>query len=256
MTVHTDRDDRGVVTITLDRPKTKNALDADDFAALGDALAPLGPDGTRAVLLTGTGGNFCSGADLGSQREDKPANPVHGMRRVGQTVTALHDCPVPTVAKVDGFAVGAGLNLALGCDLVVATDRARFSEIFPRRGLSIDGGGSWILPRLIGLARAKELAFLGDMITAEEAESLGLINRVVAPEELDAAVDDLVTRLAAGPTLALGLTKKLLNQSTGSTMAEAVEAEAVAQAMNFATADTVEGFRAFLERREPEFKGY
>ncbi len=250
-----ERDDRDVVTITLDRPHVKNALDAEAFLALGDALRAAARDGARAVLLTGAGGNFCSGADLSTQSEDRPVHPIVGMREVGRTVMALHHLPIPTLAKVDGVAVGAGLNLALGCDLIVASSRARFCEIFARRGLTIDGGGSWLLPRLIGLHRAKELALLAEILSAEEAASLGLVNRVVPAEDLDRMADEWVSRLASGPTLALGMTKNLLNQSAGLTMAEAVEAEAVAQSVNFATQDTTEGFRAFLEKREPGFIG-
>lgn len=249
------RDDRSVTTITIDAPGTKNALDGDGFLALGAALREAERDGSRAVVLTGAGDNFCSGANIANTSDREPAPPVLAMREVGRTVVALHELAIPTVARVDGVAVGAGMNLALGCDLVVATERSRFSEIFARRGLTIDGGGSWLLPRLIGLHRAKELALLGEMLTVSDVAALGLINRVVTVDELDATVDDLAGRLAAGPTLALGLTKKLLHQSAGLTMTEAVEAEAMAQSVNFSTADTVEGFQAFAERRPPEFRG-
>ncbi|MGI9601767.1 MAG: enoyl-CoA hydratase/isomerase family protein [Acidimicrobiales bacterium] len=255
MSIRVEHDDRQVTTITLDRPQVKNALDSDAFVALGDALREAARGDCRAVVLTGSGGNFCSGADLSTQSRARPTHPIEGMREVGRTILALHHLPVPTVARVDGVAVGAGLNLALGCDLVVATDRARFCEIFARRGLSIDGGGSWLLPRLVGLHRAKELALLADMMSAAEVAAMGLVNRVVPVDDLDAEIERIVGRLAAGPTLALGLTKNLLNQSAGLTMAEAVEAEAVAQSMNFATEDTTEGFQAFVEKRDPTFNG-
>jgi len=147
------------------------------------------------------------------------------------------------------------MNLALGCDLIVASDTARFSEIFARRGLSIDFGGSWLLPRLIGMHRAKELAFFADIISAKEAAELGLVNRVLPASQLDAFVADWADRLAAGPPLALSMTKRLLTNSFTTTMDEALEAEGLAQSVNTATEDTAEAIRAFLEKREPRFKG-
>ncbi len=168
---------------------------------------------------------------------------------------ALHRIPKPVIAKVNGVAVGAGMNLALGCDLIIASDNARFSEIFARRGLSIDFGGSWLLPRLIGMHRAKELAFFADIISAKEAAELGLVNRVLPASQLDAFVADWADRLAAGPPLALSMTKRLLTNSFTTTMDEALEAEGLAQSVNTATEDTAEAIRAFLEKREPRFKG-
>jgi 2-(1,2-epoxy-1,2-dihydrophenyl)acetyl-CoA isomerase len=177
------------------------------------------------------------------------------MRRISALVLALHELPQPTIAKLDGVAAGLGANLALGCDLIVASDRARITEIFAKRGLAIDGGGSWLLPRLIGLHRAKELAFYADIISAQEAESLGLVNRVLPVDELDAFVDGWAARLAAGPPLALSMTKAMLNASAGMSMLEAVEREAVAQSLNFTTEDTAEAMLAFIQKRPPDFKG-
>ena len=139
----------------------------------------------------------------------------------------------PVIAKVRGVAAGAGLNLALGCDLLYASDNARFSEVFARRGLSIDFGGSWLLPRRVGLHRAKELVFLAEVIDATEADRIGLVNRVVSEAELDAYVEDIVERIAAGPPLALSLSKALLNNASSSSMSQALEAEGSAQASNF-----------------------
>ncbi len=147
------------------------------------------------------------------------------------------------------------MNLALGCDLIVASENARFSEIFARRGLSIDFGGSWLLPRLIGMHRAKELAFFADIISAKEAAELGLVNRVLPASQLDAFVAEWADRLAAGPPLALSMTKRLLTNSFTMTMDEALEAEGMAQSVNTATEDTAEAIRAFLDKREPRFKG-
>jgi 2-(1,2-epoxy-1,2-dihydrophenyl)acetyl-CoA isomerase len=148
------------------------------------------------------------------------------------------------------------MSMALGCDLVVASNTARFSQIFSKRGLSIDFGASWLLPRLIGLHRAKELAFFADIIDAREAEAFGLVNRVVPAEQLDALVDDWAARLAAGPPLALSMTKTMLNNSLGLSMDQALEEETRSQAVNFASADTTEALAAFLEKRQPRFEGH
>jgi enoyl-CoA hydratase/carnithine racemase len=151
--------------------------------------------------------------------------------------------------------VGAGCNLALGCDLVVASSTARFSEIFARRGLSLDFGGSWLLPRRIGMHRAKELALLAEIISANDALEMGLINRVLPDGEVDAFVDNWARKLAAGPPIALAQTKRLLNNSLNVTLEEALDDEAAAQTINFATSDTAEAMRAFIEKREPKFTG-
>jgi 2-(1,2-epoxy-1,2-dihydrophenyl)acetyl-CoA isomerase len=178
------------------------------------------------------------------------------MRTVGACCLAVANLPQPTIAKVSGVAVGAGMNLALACDLVAADTTARFSEIFSKRGLSVDFGGTWSLPRRIGLHRAKELALLGDIIDAAEAERLGLVNRVVAPGLLDGVVGDWAGRLAAGPPIALAQTKAMLNNSFAVTLAQALEAEGAAQALNFTTKDTVEALNAFVDKREPRFEGH
>jgi 2-(1,2-epoxy-1,2-dihydrophenyl)acetyl-CoA isomerase len=170
-------------------------------------------------------------------------------------VQAFHELPQPTIAKVDGVAAGVGMNLALGCDLVVASDRSRFSEIFARRGLSLDGGGSWLLPRLVGLHRAKELALFADVIPAEEALRLGVINRVVPADELDKVVGEWAARLASGPPIALAMTKRMLNRSFEQSFEQALDDEARSQTINFATRDTLEAIAAFVQKRPPTFEG-
>ncbi len=177
------------------------------------------------------------------------------MRAVGEIVMRLQRIPKPTIAKVDGVAVGVALGLVLACDLVLASDRARFSEIFAKRGLALDGGNSWLLPRRVGLNRAKELAYFGDLIGARDAEAIGLVNRVVPAEELDALAEDWGRRLAAGPTLALGLSKRLLDASSSVTFEQALEDEARCQHITHTSQDVQEGITAFLERREPRFRG-
>ena len=244
----------GIVTITLDRPAKKNAINSvmwDELLATFREIAGSSTD--RVVVITGASGEFCSGADLTGGGEQR--HQLAAMRHVGDVALALHRLPQPTVAKVRGVAVGAGCNLALGCDLVVAGDTARFSQIFARRGLSVDFGGSWLLPRRIGLHRAKELAFLADIISAAEAERIGLVNRVVADGELDAFVADWAARLAGGPPIAIAMTKRLLDNAMTVTFEEALDDEGMAQTVNFGTADTMEAMRAFVEKRPPSFQG-
>jgi enoyl-CoA hydratase/carnithine racemase len=250
----------GVVTVTLNRPARKNAIPAamwDEIAATFREIHDRRDD--RVVVLTGAEGDFCSGADLAGDGEEPPADhDTHSlaqMRRVGAACMAIAELPKPTIAKVSGVAVGAGLNMALACDLVVADRTARFAEIFAKRGLSIDFGGSWFLPRRIGLHRAKELALFADLIDATEADRIGLVNRVVDDEELDGFVADWAARLAAGPPIALAQTKRLLDESFESSLHEALDREGAAQTINFSTADTREAMAAFIERRDPVFKG-
>jgi len=247
--------DDSVLTVTLNRPQVRNAMNDQMWDELLDVFRRAATDDTvRVIVMAGAGGAFCSGADL-SGTSGLMQQPLVHMRHVGDVALALHRLPKPTIAKVAGVAAGAGCNLALGCDLVVASEEARFSEIFARRGLSIDFGGSWVLPRLIGLHKAKELAFFADVISAAEAERFGIVNRVVPAAELDGFVDDWAKRLASGPPLALSMTKTLLNASSSATMDEALEDEARSQAVNLRTEDVTEAMRAFVEKREPTFKG-
>jgi enoyl-CoA hydratase/carnithine racemase len=245
----------GVVTVTLDRPARRNAIDS---VMWGELLAVFtevaGSSEDRVLVITGAGGAFCSGADLSAEGESD-RHQLDAMRRIGDVALRLHRVAKPTIAKVGGVAAGAGCNLALGCDLIVASDEARFSEIFARRGLSLDFGGSWLLPRLVGLHKAKELAFFADVISAKEALDIGIVNRVVPAGELDAVVDDWARRLAAGPPLALSMTKTMLNNAFAVAMDQALEDESRCQTVNFGTADTAEAMAAFLQKREPRFTG-
>ncbi len=254
-TILVDRDGRGVVTVTLNRPAKKNAATARMWDELFETFSEVSAnDADRVLVLTGAGGAFCSGADL-SATDELTRSGMTRLRLIGRAALALHTLAKPTIAKVEGIAAGAGWNMALVCDLVVASDTARFSQIFARRGLSLDFGGSWLLPRLVGMQKAKELAFFADMLSAADAEALGLVNRVVPAGELDAFVDEWAGRLAAGPPIALASTKTLLNNSFAVSMAQAVEDEARAQNVNFATDDFKEAVRAFLDKREPRFEG-
>jgi enoyl-CoA hydratase/carnithine racemase len=165
-------DDGGVRTLTLNRPDRKNAISAQLWIELADALRAAARDDLRALVITGAGGAFCSGADI-STPED--IHPRHKLRRLTDVALALHELTIPTIAKVTGVAVGAGWNLALGCDFVVATPESRFCQVFSKRGLSVDLGGSWLLPKLVGLQQAKRLVLLAETIDADEARSLGLV---------------------------------------------------------------------------------
>lgn len=245
----------GVLTVTLNRPERKNAADTELWLTLLETFREAAAhERDRVVVITGAGGDFCAGADLADPRAGE-THELTRMRMIHDVALALHRLPQPTIAKVDGVAVGAGCNLALGCDLVVASDRARFSEIFAKRGLSLDFGGSWLLGRRIGLHRAKELAFFGEIIGADEAERIGLVNRVVPAGELDEVVSSWAQRLASGPPLALFLTKRLLDSSIEGSFTDALDREAAAQSVNLASEDGREAIAAFLERREPSFKG-
>lgn len=253
------RDD-GVATITIDRPQVRNAIPPGGWAALHDLFEEIARDDTvRVLVLTGAGEDFCSGADVGGDGDGGPrertGHPLDDMRIVGRACQTLFTLPKPTIARIDGVAAGAGLNMALACDFVLASDRSRFSEIFARRGLNIDFGGSFLLPRIVGMQRAKDLVLLADVIDASRAYEMGLVNRVVPRDELDGLVAEFVAKLVAGPPIALATSKKLLNQSFTSTLDEALDAEGIGQAYQFTTRDTAEAMTAFVEKRDPRFTG-
>ena len=210
------------------------------------------------MVLGGAGGAFCTGADLGDPNgpaSDESQSTLGRMRRLGDVALSLHRITKPTIAKVEGYAVGAGCSLALGCDLIVCSDSAKLSMIFSRRGLSLDNGASWLLPRLVGLAKAKEIALFGGMWSGQEALEAGLVNRVLPAGELDAFVQDWAATLASGPPLALSMTKTLLHASSMSSMEQAVENEARCQSLNFSSEDTKEALAAFAEKRDAVFVG-
>ena len=190
-----------------------------------------------------------------SGEETRSRHMLHSMRHIGDLCLSLQRLAQPTVAKVRGVAAGAGLNMALACDLVIAAEGARFSEIFARRGLVVDFGGSWLLPRLVGMHRAKELVLLADIIDAAEADRIGLVNRVVPEAELDATVDAIAARLAAGPPIALAMSKRLLNNSFDVTLEQALDDEGLAQTVAFTTEDVAEAMSAFIDQRDPVFRG-
>ncbi|MDJ0466610.1 enoyl-CoA hydratase-related protein [Streptomyces sp. H27-C3] len=253
--------DNGVSWITLNRPEAMNAVTGDQRERMISLLADASADpSVRAVVITATGKGFCAGADLRSGSAgaaERVAGDVARTIRLGaqRLIGAVLDCEKPVIAAVNGTAAGLGAHLALACDLVLAAESAKFIEVFVRRGLVPDGGGAYLLPRLIGPQRAKELMFFGDSLPATEAHRMGLVNRVVPAEELADTARAWAERLASGPTRALALTKQLVNASLDSDRAGAFAAEATAQEINMTTADANEGVASFVERRTPKYRG-
>jgi 2-(1,2-epoxy-1,2-dihydrophenyl)acetyl-CoA isomerase len=246
-----------VRTVTINNPDRKNAINNAGWADLADTLEAFEASEQRALLITGAGGDFCSGADLAGDpfTETGIAARYADMRQIGKAATALHRISKPTVAAVEGVAVGAGMNLALACDVVIASHTARFSEIFVKRGLTVDFGGTWLLPRLVGLATARELALSGRMVGGEEAAAIGLVAKAVAPADFMDTAIDIAEQLAAGAPLAQRFIKTGLNRSFDFTFEQALAYEDQAQAILLSSEDVVEGVAAFLAKRHPDFKG-
>jgi 2-(1,2-epoxy-1,2-dihydrophenyl)acetyl-CoA isomerase len=257
--------DQGVATITLNRPDVLNAISPQMIEELQGALYLVKDDArVRAVVLTGAGRGFCSGADLKARQRLKPSEAPPdaskaGAERLRRTlnplILAIRTIEKPFIAAVNGVAAGAGCNLALACDIVVASDEARFGNVFARIGLIPDCGGHFFLPRLVGFHKAAELMFTGDIIGAHEAERIGLINRVVPHAELVKHARELSERLARGPTRAIGLCKRTMNLGITADLAAVLDAEAEGQGLASQTEDHWEGVQAFLEKRPALFLG-
>jgi 2-(1,2-epoxy-1,2-dihydrophenyl)acetyl-CoA isomerase len=254
----------GIMTITLNRPEAANAVRPDDRDALIALLAAADADEkVRVVVLRATGKHFCSGADVGSlaerraQGEKRVQEPMRRIMNGAQKLVAsVLDCNKPIIAAVHGAATGLGAHVVYASDLVIATENAYFAESFVKRGLVVDGGGCYLLPRRIGIQKAKEMAFFGERLTAAEALTLGLVNRVVSAGEFDATVADFAGRLAAAPTTAIAFTKRLLNDSPDTDRPGAFVAEAMAQELQSYAHDSKEGVQAFVEKRPTEFTGW
>ncbi len=246
-----------VATVTIDRPGTRNACTFPMWLQIRDVFQELTASDARVIVLTGANGDFCSGADVsGPKNAELFQGPdITAMRLVSQSVLAVNSCPIPVIAKVDGVAVGAGLGLALAGDLLYCSDRARFGAIFAKVGMSLDFGSSWLLQRRVGLIQAKEMVFTTDMVKGPDAVDKGLANAVHPADDLDAAVDEIAARIAAGPPIALSLSKKMLDDAATGSLAQALEREAMAQSLNLKTHDTKEALFAFRERRTPNFEG-
>jgi 2-(1,2-epoxy-1,2-dihydrophenyl)acetyl-CoA isomerase len=266
--VHLDY--RGQVAwITIDRPDAANALNPPCRDRVRDILTGLNTSHrARCAVITGAGDRFfCTGADLRHSYSDPdrpadlPERIVGDPRRMmldGQhsLFAALLDCDVPVIAAVNGTAAGMGAHLALACDLVIAGDRAKFVEVFARRGLVPDALGAWLLPRIIGVRRTMELFLLAEDLPADRAHDFGLVNRVVSHDDVRAAAAELAEQLAGGPSRSFALTKWLVNRSLDADRTTMAHDEAVAVELNTATEDAAEGVAAFQERRPPEWKGY
>jgi 2-(1,2-epoxy-1,2-dihydrophenyl)acetyl-CoA isomerase len=255
--------ENGVMRITLNKPDRGNAIAPDQrdriIALLGEADAD---PNVRAVLIQSTGKHFCTGADI-----SKMGGAMSARRPTGSTmrtmlngaqklIAAVLDCGKPVIAAVQGPAAGMGAHLAFACDLIVASENAWFSQPFVLRGITLDAGGAYLLPRRLGLQKAKEMAFLGDKLSADEAKALGLVNIVCREGELASKADALAARLAAGATTAISLSKRLLNASLDESREAAFLAEAMAQEINGTTEDSKEGITAFMEKRPTNFRGY
>ncbi len=250
-------EDRGAVRrLTIERPQTRNAIPYDGWDQLTAAFRDFEASSPRVLVIRGRGEDFCSGAEVSSLDDtDGVVTAATAMARTGAAAVALHRLSKPTIAAVDGVAAGAGMNLAIGCDVVIATDRARFSEIFVKRGVSLDFGGSWLLPRLVGLAKAKELALTGRIVEAAEALEIGLVSRVVPASELEVMVTEVSEELAAGAPLAQRFVKVTLDRAPSLTFEQAIELEAQAQSVLLRSEDLREAVAAFEEKREPRFEG-
>jgi 2-(1,2-epoxy-1,2-dihydrophenyl)acetyl-CoA isomerase len=251
----------GIATLTLNRPERLNALGDTLRTDLYDAIVRASSEAdVRAIIVTGAGRGFCSGGDVKAMNEGRSENrPRPMLEKVAplrdKVVLAMRDAPQPIIAAVNGPAAGAGMNIALACDMRIASTTAKFGETFVRRGLHVDWGGTYFLPRLIGMAKACELIFTGDVIGAEEALNLGIVSKVVPPEELMPAARKLATAVAAGPPIAIRLAKRALYHNQEVDLRAALEYETYAQNICYETEDAREGIRAFVEKRPPKFQG-
>jgi 2-(1,2-epoxy-1,2-dihydrophenyl)acetyl-CoA isomerase len=246
----------GIKRITINRPERRNSVDTETVQLLLAAFRDSAGDGTRAIVLSGSGDSFCAGADLTatSARDIASYDVTTAIREnVNPTIMAMRSLPIPIIARVHGPAVGVGCNYALACDLLIASDQALFGQVFVKIGLMPDGGSTYFLPRLVGYHKSFELMALGNIIDAEMARQLNLVNQVVPFGELDATVDALAARLLAAPRVAIEKIKAGLNQGLQSDLATALDFEAVNQDACFHSRDFIEGVTAFVEKRKAVF---
>ncbi len=249
--------DSGVCTIVLNRPEVYNALNDEITFELQDALRQVTrDDSARVVVLTGEGKAFCSGQDLKAAPPGEKRSFMDSLhKRYNPIILGIRNMPKPVIGRINGVAAGAGCSLALACDLVIAAEEATFIEVFINIGLVPDSGSSWFLPRLVGMARAFELATMGTRVKAADAANMGLINKAVPASELDTAVGEYVSYFVNAPTRSVGLIKKMLNRAMTGTLEDALEYEAYCQEIAGNSDDYKEGVSAFLEKRKARFMG-
>jgi len=251
----------GILTITLNRPDKLNAFIGHMRRDLADAIEHAGSDrSVRVIVITGAGRAFCAGGDIGFMAELMQRRDAEEFARIlgagRRVITAIRETTKPVIASINGPASGAGCNLAFACDLRIAANTATFSQSFAKVGLHPDWGGTYFLPRLVTPNKACEMFFLGESIDAAEAARLGIVNQVVAPEELESATLQLAERLRAAPPIALAAAKHAVYMSGGAELEEMLRYETEAQLRCFDSDDAHEGVRAFIEKREPKFTGY
>jgi enoyl-CoA hydratase/carnithine racemase len=245
----------GIYTIILNRPEKLNALTNDMKLSITQAITEAGHDNeVRVVVISGAGRGFCSGADVGTLGETTTAQRLQNMQIVSDMILAIVNLPKPVVASVNGAAIGIGYSLALACDVIIASEKARFGGVWVRIGLHPDGGASYLLPRRIGVGKACELLFSGRIIDADEADRLGLVNRVVPGDQLESTVREAAAAMAKGAPLATSLTKTSIYRGLTMDLAAVLELEARAASTLSNTEDSTEAMAAFREKREPIFK--
>src|SRR6266581_2922534 len=247
----------GVKRVTFNRPERRNSVDVETVELLHEAITRSADDESKVVIITGAGDAFCAGADLQatSERDIKSVDVTAALREhTNPTILAMRSLSKPIIARVHGHAVGVGCNYALACDLIIASETALFGQVFVRIGLMPSGGGTFFLPRLVGYHKAFELMATGDIISAQQAHQLGIVNQVAPYAELDATVDGLAQRLARAPRLALAKIKAGLNHGSQSDLAGALDFEAVNQDACFHSPDFIEGVTAFLQKRKAVFE--
>lgn len=258
-----ERIEGGIATLTINRPEARNAMTRPMLIALERSLARLAGDpAVRLVVLTGTGDAFCAGGDVkgfaksaGTGETTSFEERTQALRMIMEATRWLHEMPKPTLAVIPGPAAGAGLSLALACDMRIASSNAKFTTAFSKIGLSGDFGGSYFLNYLVGAAKAREMYFTAQVVQSEEALRIGLVNRVVPPDQLGKAAGDWASELAALPTVAVGYMKKNLNTALRGSLSDVLDCEAPNMMRTFETQDHKDAAVAFVEKRTPHFKG-